>query len=96
MKKDLLYKIFNTAIIVILTIMIIINMFRQELLWVIIDLQIIVFYVIVDDIKFRTKKESLNDEMRFIQTKALIKILNLLEASKNEEPKKRGRKSKSE
>lgn len=96
MKNNLLYKIFNTAIIVILTIMIMVNMFRQELLWVIIDLQIIVFYVIVDDIRFRTKKEILNDEMRFLQTKALIKILNLLEMPKKEVPKKRGRKPKSE
>lgn len=96
MKKDLLDRIFSTVIIIMLIIMVIVNMFRQELLWVIIDLQIIVFYVIVDDIRFRTKKESLNDEWRFIQTKALIKVLNLLEEPKKEEHKKRGRKPKSE
>ena len=95
-KSDLLYKIFNVLMVLSLTIMILVNMFREEFLWVIIDMQILIFYVIVDDIKFRTKKEILNDEMRFLQTKALIKILNLLETPKKEVPKKRGRKPKSE
>lgn len=95
-KSDLWYKIFNIIMVLSLTIMILVNMFREEFLWVIIDLQILIFYVIVDDIKFRTKKESLNDEWRLIQTKAIIKALNLLEGPKKEEHKKRGRKPKSE